>query len=142
MAREALDAGHSALFVSLRELSQQLDAPAPRGGLAALRRYSQPTLLLIDEIGYTRLNPVQAQALFELVTARYERRSTVLTSNLTFAEWGGLLGDEVLATALLDRLLHHAEVIVTKTIHTLVHHRRSQKRSSSYFPSTRYMAAA
>ncbi|MDP9315783.1 MAG: IS21-like element helper ATPase IstB [Chloroflexota bacterium] len=111
LAQTALEAGHSALFVSLRELSQQLDAPAPRGGLAALRRYSQPTLLIIDEIGYTRLNPTQAQALFELVTTRYERRSTVLTSNLTFAEWGGLLGDEVLATALLDRLLHHAEVV-------------------------------
>ena len=111
LAQAALEAGHSALFVSLRELSQQLDAPAPRGGLAALKRYSQPTLLLIDEVGYTRLNPTQAQALFELVTARYERRSTVLTSNLTFAEWGGLLGDEVLATALLDRLLHHAEVV-------------------------------
>ncbi len=49
--------------------------------------------------------------MFDLVAARYERGSIILTSNLSFAEWGGLLGDEVLATALLDRLLHHAEVI-------------------------------
>jgi DNA replication protein DnaC len=49
--------------------------------------------------------------LFDLIAARYMQRSTILTSNLTFAEWGNLLGDAVLATALLDRLLHHAEVV-------------------------------
>jgi DNA replication protein len=66
---------------------------------------------VIDEVGYTRLSVEQASALFDLVAARYERSSTILTSNISFAEWGGLLGDDVLATALLDRLLHHAEVI-------------------------------
>jgi DNA replication protein DnaC len=97
--------------VTLRELSQQLEAVAPRGGRAAVQRYSQPSLLIIDEVGYTRLSAEQAQALFELIAARYQRRSTILTSNLTFGEWGSLLGDAVLATALLDRLLHHAEVV-------------------------------
>jgi DNA replication protein DnaC len=111
LARCALDAGHSALFVTLRELCQQLAAPLPRGGAAAHRRYCQPTLLIIDEIGYTNLSREQAHALFELVATRYMVRSTVVTSNLTFAEWGALLGDEVLATALLDRLLHHAEIV-------------------------------
>jgi DNA replication protein DnaC len=111
LAVAALEAGHTAAFLSLGDLVQQLDAPPPRGGVAVIRRYSQPTVLILDEIGYTRVNPEHAQALFELVTARYERRSTILTSNLTFAEWGRLLGDEVLATALLDRLLHHAEVV-------------------------------
>lgn len=111
LAVAALEAGHSALFVTLRELGQQLDAPGPRGGRAAVTRYSQPTLLIIDEIGYTRLSAEQAHALFDLIAARYTRRSTILTSNLTFAEWGSLLGDAVLATALLDRLLHHAEVV-------------------------------
>lgn len=111
LAIAALEAGHWALFVSLRELAQQLEGAAPRGGRAALTRYSQPTLLIIDEVGYTRLSAQQAQALFELIAARYERRSTILTSNLTFGEWGSLLGDAVLATALLDRLLHHAEVV-------------------------------
>jgi DNA replication protein DnaC len=111
LASTALEAGHSALFVTLRELSQQLAAPAPRGGLAVVRRYSQPTVLVLDEIGYTRMSPDQAHALFDLITARYARRPTLVTSNLTFAEWGGLLGDDVLASALLDRLLHHAEVM-------------------------------
>lgn len=111
LATAALEAGHSALFVTLRELSQQLAQPGPRGGLAVVRRYSQPAVLIVDEVGYTRLSTEQAHALFELVAARYERRPTLLTSNLTFAEWGGLLGDDVLASALLDRLLHHAEVV-------------------------------
>jgi DNA replication protein DnaC len=111
LAVAALEAGHTALFVTLRELSQHLEALPPRGGRTAVQRYSQPTLLIIDEVGYTRLKDDQAQALFDLIAARYERRSTILTSNLTFAEWGSLLGDAVLATALLDRLLHHAEVV-------------------------------
>jgi DNA replication protein DnaC len=71
----------------------------------------QPHVLVIDEIGYTRLTPAQAHALFELVNARYEKGAIILTSNTSFAEWGNLLGNEVLASALLDRLLHHAEVI-------------------------------
>src|SRR5260370_37276953 len=76
-----------------------------------LRRYITPSVLVIDEVGYTRLSPAQAHHFFELVTARYEHGSILLTSNTGFADWGTLLGDEVLATALLDRLLHHAEVI-------------------------------
>jgi len=111
LATAAIEAGHSALFVTLRELSQQLAHPGPRGGMAVVRRYSQPMVLVLDEVGYTRLSPDQAHAVFELIAARYERRPTLVTRNLTFAEWGGLLGDDVLASALLDRLLHHAEVV-------------------------------
>lgn len=110
LAARAVEAGHTALFVTLRDLSVQL--AAERGGTTALRRYQQPTLLVIDEVGYTRLTLEQAHALFDLVAARYERRATIWTSNLTFSEWGRLLGDEVLATALLDRVLHHAEVVL------------------------------
>ena len=76
-----------------------------------MKRYAQAKLLVIDEVGSTRLTPSQARALFDLVSMRYERGSIILTSNLNFAEWGTLLSDDILATALLDRLLHHAEVI-------------------------------
>jgi len=76
-----------------------------------LRRYTSPSVLVIDEVGYTKLSPAQAHHFFELVTARYEHGSILLTSNTSFADWGSLLGDEILAAALLDRLLHHAEVI-------------------------------
>lgn len=111
LALRALEAGYTAMFTTLRQLALAMQSPGPRGGMAALRAYSQPKLLVIDEVGYTRLTVEQAGALFDLVAGRYERGSIILTSNLSFAEWGGLLGDEVLATALLDRLLHHAEVL-------------------------------
>ena len=111
LSLKALEAGHAVLFTTLRDLAQALEAPRLPGQHDLLRRYAQPQLLVIDEVGYTRLTTEQARLLFDLVAARYERGSTVLTSNLTFGEWGALLGDEVLATALLDRLLHHAEVI-------------------------------
>jgi DNA replication protein DnaC len=62
-------------------------------------------------VGYAKLTAQQANRLFDLVRNRYEHGSTLLTSNTSFAEWGKLMNDEVLATALLDRLLHHAEVI-------------------------------
>ena len=68
-------------------------------------------MLVLDEIGYTKRLPDQATHLFELVRDRYEHGAIILTSNTSFADWGALLNDEVLATALLDRLLYHAEVI-------------------------------
>ena len=112
MSVKALEAGYSVLFTTLRVLAEDL-AAAPHPSLVSkrLRRYLTPRLLIIDEIGYTKLAPEQANALFELVRDRYEQGTTILTSNTSFSEWGHLLGNEVLATALLDRLLHHAEVI-------------------------------
>lgn len=112
LAAKAVEAGFSALFTTLSQLADDLAAaPHPSLWRHRLRKYVQPRVLVIDEVGYTRLTPEQAHQLFELVTARYERGPIVLTSNTSFAEWGTLLGDEVLAGALLDRLLHHAEVI-------------------------------
>jgi DNA replication protein DnaC len=112
LAAKAVEAGYSALFTTLGQLADALAGAAPPTGWRhRLRRYLKPRVLVIDEVGYTRLTPEQAYALFELVTARYERGPILLTSNVSFSEWGQLLGDEVLATALLDRLLHHAEVM-------------------------------
>ncbi len=112
LADRALTAGHSVLFTTLAELAQALESASHPGLLRQrLRRYIVPSLLVIDEVGYTKLSPEQARHFFELVTARYEHGSIILTSNTSFAQWGNLLGDEVLATALLDRLLHHAEIL-------------------------------
>jgi DNA replication protein DnaC len=109
---KALAAGYSALFTTLTHLAEALETASYPGLMRQrLRRYTTPSVLVIDEVGYTRLSPAQAHHFFELVTARYEHGSILLTSNTGFADWGALLGDEVLATALLDRLLHHAEVI-------------------------------
>lgn len=108
----ALAVGHSVLFTSLAELAQSLESASHPGLMRQrLRRYIAPSLLVIDEVGYTKMTQEQAHHFFELVTARYEHGSIILTSNTSFAGWGTLLGDEVLATALLDRLLHHAEVV-------------------------------
>lgn len=111
LARRAVEAGHTALCVTLRQFADSIERAGVTAWRQQARRYVQPRVLVIDEVGYTRLTPTQAQCLFDLVTARYERSSIILTSNVTFAEWGNLVGDEVLATALLDRLLHHAEVL-------------------------------
>lgn len=78
---------------------------AEGNGVGATRPPRPPPTL------HTTLSPDHARSLFDLVTARYENGSIILTSNLTFTEWGTLLGDDVLAAAMLDRLLHHAEVI-------------------------------
>jgi DNA replication protein DnaC len=108
LAARTLEGGYSARFTTLRQLAEELETTSWR---QQRRRYLSPKLLVIDEVGYLRLSAAQAQLFFDLVTARYEQAPIVLTSNRTFSEWGVLLGDEVLATALLDRLLHHAEVI-------------------------------
>jgi len=112
LAVKALEADYSVLFTTLSSLAEDLAAvPYPSLRRQRLRRYLTPRVLVIDELGYTKLTTDQSQSLFELVRDRYEKGPIILTSNTSFAEWGSLLGDEVLATALLDRLLHHAEVI-------------------------------
>jgi DNA replication protein DnaC len=112
LAESALNVGYSVFFSTLTELVEDLEQSSQQHTLKArLRRYIAPQVLVIDEIGYTSLSSSQANQLFELVRERYERGSTILTSNTSFAQWGKLMNDEVLATALLDRLLHHAEVL-------------------------------
>jgi DNA replication protein DnaC len=109
----ALEAGYSTYFTSLAALVEDLDAAGHKDTLRRRLRFStRPQVLVIDEIGYTRLTSRQGQLLFELVNARYGAAgSLLLTSNKSFGEWGPLLGDEILAGAVLDRLLHRAEVL-------------------------------
>jgi len=127
---KALAAGYSALFTTLTHLAEALESASyPSLMRQRLRRYTTPSVLVIDEVGYTKLSPAQAHHFFELVTARYEHGSILLTSNTSFSDWGHLLGDEVLATALLDRLLHHAEVMTTKAISKTINQSRGQPKS-------------
>ena len=76
-----------------------------------IRYLCRTQLLIIDEIGYVTLGAAAGNLFFQLVNARYERGAMILTSNRGFAEWGQVFGDPVIATALLDRLLHHAVVV-------------------------------
>lgn len=76
-----------------------------------LRVYTSPKLLVADELGYLALDSLEATLFFQLVSARYTRGSIVLTSNKSFGDWGQIFGDTVIATAILDRLLHHSVVV-------------------------------
>ena len=109
---EAVKAGRGVYFCTLAELLASL-ARAEREGhlLERLRFFCRPSLLIVDEIGYLPVVPGGGNLFFQLVNARYERGAMILTSNRGFAEWGEVFGDPVVATALLDRLLHHAVVI-------------------------------
>lgn len=76
-----------------------------------LRTYLRPGVLVVDEVGYQPLERAEANLVFQVISKRYEKGSIILTSNKTFSEWGQVFGDEVLATAILDRLLHHCDVV-------------------------------
>ncbi|GCE16691.1 IS21-like element helper ATPase IstB [Dictyobacter kobayashii] len=142
LANRALAEGHSVLFTTLAELAQSLESASHPGLMRQrLRRYIAPSLLIIDEVGYTRLTAEQAHHFFELVAARYEHGSIILTSNTSFTGWGALLGDEVLATALLDRLLHHAEVIAINGSSYRMKERRTESRTPSTLSDTARHAA-
>jgi DNA replication protein DnaC len=67
--------------------------------------------MIVDELGYLPLNKEESNLLFQFISSRYEKRSTIFTSNKSFSEWGEILGDEVMASAVLDRILHHCTVI-------------------------------
>ncbi len=109
---EAIRAGRSVYFCSLADIIDSLAKADREGRLRERIRYLCRTqLLIIDEIGYVTLGAAAGNLFFQLVNARYERGAMILTSNRGFAEWGQVFGDPVIATALLDRLLHHAVVV-------------------------------
>jgi DNA replication protein DnaC len=105
-------AGHRVAFATATEWVARL-ADAHRVGRLAeeLRRLGRIPLVVVDEIGYIPFDPEAANVMFMLVSSRYERASMIVTSNKPFSAWGEIFGDEVVATAMVDRLIHHAEVI-------------------------------
>jgi DNA replication protein DnaC len=107
---EAVKAGHSVHFSTLADLIASLTRAEREQGLRE-RYLSRHSLLIVDEIGYLPVGSSGGNLFFQLVNACYERTAMILTSNRGFAEWGEIFGDAVVATALLDRLLHHAVVI-------------------------------
>jgi DNA replication protein DnaC len=109
---EAIKAGRSVYFTTLADLVGVLVKAEREGSLREKIRFlCRFALLIVDEIGYLPVTPGGGNLFFQLVNARYERGAMILTSNRGFAEWGEVFGDPVVATALLDRLLHHAIVI-------------------------------
>jgi len=112
LAIAAAESGRRVYYGTLVSLIESLELARAAGQLARrLRVLSHPAILVVDEIGYMPVNRDGAVLFFQLINARYEHASTVLTSNKGFEEWGEILGDEVMAAALIDRLMHHCHVV-------------------------------
>ena len=111
----ACQAGHRVLFATAAQWVNLLaDAHAAGRLQAELVRLGRYPLLVIDEVGYIPFEPEAANLFFQLVSARYERASLIVTSNKPFGRWGEVFGDDVVAAAMIDRLVHHAEVVALK----------------------------
>ena len=115
LGREAIRNNYSVQFVAAATLVATLAKAHGDGRLdEQLTLYARPKLLIIDELGYLPFEPDAAHLFFQLVSRRYERGAILLTSNRTVTEWGTVFGDLVVATAILDRLLHHSTVITIR----------------------------
>ena len=112
LAIAAAQSGRRVYYGTLAELITSLEEAQAAGRLARrLATLTYPSLLVVDEIGYLPVTRNGAVLFFQLIGRRYERASTVLTSNKSFEEWGEVLGDEVMAAALIDRVLHHCHLV-------------------------------
>lgn len=102
---------HRVLFVTARDLLDDLMLAVKQGALTGkLMSYSRLSLLVIDELGYVPVTKEQANVFFQLVSMRYEKGAMILTSNYGFEDWGQIFPDPVVASAILDRLVHHAKI--------------------------------
>lgn len=110
----ACQQGISVLFATAIDVVNTLSAAQLKGTLKAeLRRYTSPALLILDEVGYLPIDQHGADLLFQVISARYERGSIVLTTNKAFKQWPSIFnGDSTITSAVLDRLLHHGQVVV------------------------------
>ena len=115
LAIRACQAGHRVAFATAADWVARL-ADAHHAGQfqAELTRLGRYPLIVVDEVGYIPFEPEAANLFFQLVSSRYERASLIVTSNKPFGRWGEVFGDDVVAAAMIDRLVHHAEVIALK----------------------------
>jgi DNA replication protein DnaC len=112
LAHEALRQGHSVLFTTASQLLLDLGARDSARALdARLRHYARVGLLVVDELGYLSYDPRSADLLFQLVNLRYEKRSLVLTTNQPFSAWNTIFPNAACATALIDRVVHHCDIV-------------------------------
>lgn len=112
VAHNAVLAGHGVLFISAAQLLLDLGAQESARGLERrLKYYAKIGLLILDEIGFLAFDNRNADLLFQVISRRYEKKSTVLTTNLAFRDWPTIFPNATCATALIDRVVHHADVI-------------------------------
>jgi DNA replication protein DnaC len=115
LAYKACMSGYTAYYLSCMDLIEVLVRARAMNRLKRkLQWMKKPHVLVIDEVGYENLNQEQATLFFQLINARYEHGSIIITTNKPFSKWGEMMGDDAVATATLDRLLHHAHVLSLK----------------------------
>ena len=115
LGREAIGRGYSVLFITALNLVALLAKAQAEGRLEErLSYYAGPKLLIIDELGYLPFEKNAANLFFQLVSRRYERSATMITTNRSVGKWGEIFGDVVVAAAILDRLLHHSQVVTIR----------------------------
>ena len=139
LAKKAIESGHGAYFARAYDLMEDLRKARAEHNLdRRMRVYLAPKVLVVDEFGFWPYDRESATAFFTLVSARYERGSIILTSNKGFGEWGELLGDTVIASAVLDRLLHHSHVLNIRG----ESYRLREKRQAGLFSSHQLLSGA
>ena len=127
---QAVLAGHTALFTTAGQLLGELAALDSDSGLRRkLRQYAAPDVLIIDEVGYLSYSNRHADLLFELISRRHEKKSTLITTNKSFAEWSEVFPNAACVVALIDRLVHHAEIIALKG--PSWRHKEAQERAAT-----------
>jgi DNA replication protein DnaC len=115
IGREAIIQGYSVFFITAAALLTYLMKAHQEGKLEEkITQFSKAKLLIVDELGYLPFDPKAAHLFFQLISKRYEKGSILITSNRSVGEWGEVFGDSVVATAILDRLLHHSHVITIR----------------------------
>lgn len=133
MRKRATQLGHRVLFATATDWVARLQTAHQNGRLplelVRLRRYR---LIIVDEVGYIPFEQDAANLFFQLVSSRYEHASLILTSNLPFARWGDVFGDQVVASAMIDRIVHRAEVVTLKGSSYRLKHPQAES-----LPSTR-----
>jgi DNA replication protein DnaC len=114
LALKACQAGQSIYFTTMEDLIAKLRKDHEAGNRGRRRSYYKSSLVIVDEVGYTPIDRDQCNLFFRFVANRYEKASTIITSNKAFADWAELFSDQVIVTAILDRMLHHSVVINIK----------------------------
>jgi DNA replication protein DnaC len=132
LGMEAIKAGYSVYYINSATLIEKLKRANSRGTLdRSLKTFGKYKVLIVDEIGYLPMDREGAHLFFQLVSRRYEKSSTIFTSNKTYSEWGEVLGDNVIASAVLDRILHHS---ITLNIKGESYRLRMRKKAGMPFP--------
>jgi DNA replication protein DnaC len=138
LAIKAVEASHRVLFMTLDTVMSRLKRAQQENRLERqLSLFSYPKVLVLDEIGYLPMTREEASLFFRLIVRRYEKASLILTSNKSFVDWGELFGDQVLATAILDRLLHHSTTLNIKG----ESYRLKEKKKAGLLGSTASLAS-